>query len=222
MAEYRKSYSQVGEDLLIAFFLQKEKEVSYIDIGCLWPTRLSNTYFFYQRGGQGLCIDPNPDIRAEYEATRPRDTFLNLGIGAREGSLTYHRFQNPVFNTFLPERAARLAATGRPGRNPIGSVEIAVRPLSAVLRELDWRPRFGPRVDVLSMDVEGLEMDVLSSIDFTYVRPRLIVLETAVTERSPEANPCIALLREQGYQLSGWTGHDAFMMDRNPGAAGAP
>lgn len=220
MAEYRKSYSQVAEDLLIAFFLHKEKEVSYIDIGCLWPTRQSNSFFFYERGGQGLCIDPNPDIRAEYEAARPRDTFLNLGVGAQEGSLTYHRFQNPVFNTFLAERAAKLEATGRPGRTPIGSVEIPVRPLASILRELDWRARFGPRVDFLSMDVEGLEMDVLSSIDFTYVRPRLIVLETAVTERAPEANPCIAFLREQGYQLSGWTGHDAFLLDRNPAAAG--
>lgn len=215
MAEYRKSYSQVGEDLLVAFFLQREKDVTYIDIGCLWPTRLSNTYFFYKRGGHGLCVDPNPDIRAEYEATRPRDTFVNLGVGAQPGNMTYHRFQNPVFNTFLPERAAALEATGRRGRNPIGSVEIPVRPLSQILREQDWRGRFGARVDFLSLDVEGLEHDVLASMDFSYVRPRLIVLETAVTERAPDNNVCVALLRQQGYQLCGWTGHDAFLMDRS-------
>ena len=214
MAEYRKSYSQVGEDLLVAFFLQKERGVSYIDIGCLWPTRLSNTYFFYKRGGEGLCVDPNPDIRAEYETARPRDTFVNLGVGATTGKLTYHRFQNPVFNTFLPERAAAVQATGRRGRNAIGSVEVPVRPLSKLLRDLDWRERVGERVDFLSLDVEGLEHDVLSSLDFTYIRPRLIVLETAVTERAPENNACVALLRERGYELTGWTGHDAFLMDR--------
>lgn len=214
MAEYRKSYSQVGEDLLVAYFLQKEKEVSYIDIGCLWPTKLSNTYFFYKRGGRGLCIDPNPDIRAEYEAARPRDVFVNQGVGATPGALTYHRFQNPVFNTFVGERAAALQATGRRGRNAIGTVEVPVRPLGQILRDLDWRGRFGARVDFLSLDVEGLEHDVLSSMDFAYVRPRLIVLETAVTERTPEKNACIALLRQHGYQLAGWTGHDAFMLDR--------
>lgn len=215
MADYRKSYSQVGEDLLIAFFLQKEKEVSYIDIGCLWPTRLSNSYFFYKRGGQGLCVDPNPDIAAEYKATRPRDTFVNLGVGAAPGSLTYHRFQNPVFNTFLPDRAAALEATGRPGRRSIGSVKVPVSPLSLIMLELDWRNRFGERVDFLSLDVEGLEHDVLSSMDFSYVRPRLIVMETVVTERVPENNICVTLLRQHGYQLCGWTGHDAFLIDRS-------
>jgi len=55
-----KSYSQVGEDLQIAYFIGKKEDVRYIDVGCLWPVRHSNTYFFYERGGSGLCVNVGP------------------------------------------------------------------------------------------------------------------------------------------------------------------
>ncbi len=56
----RGSYSQFGEDLIIAKLLGKSKCVSYIDCGCHDPKKFSNTYYFYKRGGSGICIDVTP------------------------------------------------------------------------------------------------------------------------------------------------------------------
>src|SRR4051794_20737520 len=97
------SYSQVGEDLQIAFFLGNSDNVHYIDVGCLWPEKHSNSYYFYRRGGRGLCVDPNPTVADEYRDKRPRDIFVNCGVGSEPAKLTYHMHANPVFNTFSDE-----------------------------------------------------------------------------------------------------------------------
>lgn len=212
MAGFSKSYSQVAEDLLAAYYLQKSQDVTYVDVGCLWPVVHSNTYAFYEAGGYGICIDPNPTVEDEYTEIRPRDTFVNCGIGATETTLVYHTFENPVFNTFSVSRAQQLSATGKRGRSPTGTVEVPVRPLRSVLISENWRERVGPVFDFLSIDVEGFELEVVSSMDFDYSRPRLVVMETVVKEEQKKGAEARQLLLSRGYRLVGETGHDAFFM----------
>src|SRR3954454_16855431 len=107
MAAPRTSYAQCGQDLLIAYFLD-DGPATYVDIGCLWPQNGSNTYYFYERGGRGVCIDANPEVREEFEAARPRDRFVHTGVSNAPGELTYYMHRLPVFNTFDPGVAARL------------------------------------------------------------------------------------------------------------------
>ncbi len=212
-----KSYSQVGEDLQIAYFIGRGEDVHSIDVGCLWPVNHSNTYYFYERGGSGLCIDPNPTVGDEYRSTRPRDIFVNCGVGAEAGTMTYVMHENPVFNTFSPERAAEVArkAQKRPGgRSMTGTVEIAVKPLAQIVRETRFAERVDGRVDFLSIDVEGFELDVVRGFDFDILRPRLIVTEhlRGRTDAVEDA-PIVKLLAEQGYWVAGYTGHDLYFLD---------
>ena len=167
MVASRRSYSQVAEDLLAAFYLGKDRGVTYVNVGCLWPVEHSNTYFFYRRGGSGVCIDPNPMVKAAYEETRPRDCFVNCGVGSDAGMMTYFQFANPVFNTFSAPRAAALQTAdlekgARGGRELVAETLVAVRPLHDILLAADWRGRFGPTIDFLSIDVEGRELEGIS------------------------------------------------------------
>ncbi|MFM6249337.1 MAG: hypothetical protein ACKPEQ_09345, partial [Dolichospermum sp.] len=56
------SYSQCGEDLIINFIFNNLGIInpSYLDIGAHHPTYLSNTYSFYRKGCQGVCVEPDP------------------------------------------------------------------------------------------------------------------------------------------------------------------
>ena len=213
MAQFRRSYSQVAEDLLAAFYLRRDQEITYVDVGCLWPIEHSNTYYFYQRLGKGVCIDPNPTIREEYEAARPRDQFFNCGVSSAAASMTYFQFSNPVFNTFSEVRAAELQAMERRGRELIGQAEVQVRSLDSILREADWRGRFGAVIDFLSVDVEGHEYDVIQSLDFAYARPKLVVLEAVIKAERGKGQQAHQLLLDQGYAVCGQTGHDTFFLD---------
>ena len=55
-------YSQFGEDIIIAylFYYLKINKLLYLDIGANHPRYISNTFYFYERGGSGVCIEPNP------------------------------------------------------------------------------------------------------------------------------------------------------------------
>lgn len=207
----RVSYSQVAEDLLIAHLLGKTENVRYLDIGCLWPVRFSNTYLFYRHDGLGVCVDPNPDAARSYAEERPRDIFVSCGVGSQAGELCYHRFERPVFNTFSPERAREMVASRRPGRKLIDRMQVPVRPLTQILQDVGYEQRFPEGFDFMSIDVEGFEMEVLSSMDFERVRPRLICCETQVVNRSMTDNPIIQFLESKGYALRAFTGHDVFM-----------
>ncbi|UGS38806.1 FkbM family methyltransferase [Capillimicrobium parvum] len=212
-----KSYSQVGEDLQIAYFIGRGADVRYIDVGCLWPVQHSNSYYFYERGGSGLCIDPNPTVGDEYRETRPRDVFVNCGIGAEAGMMTYVMHENPVFNTFSTQRAAEVArkAEKRPGgRTMTGTVEVAIKPLAQVVAETGFAERVEGRVDFLSIDVEGFELDVIRGFDFGVLRPKLIVTEHLRGKADAvEDAEIVKVMAGHGYWVGGYTGHDLYFLD---------
>lgn len=212
------SHSQVGEDLQIAYFLGRSEGVTYIDVGCLWPVRLSNTYYFYERGGHGLCIDPNPTLAGEWHEARPRDVFLNAGIGAEPAQLSYHTFGNPVFNTFSQSRAnlVRRKAAGRKGRESTGLVTVEAITLDQAVERSAFVERCDGELDFLSIDVEGLEEEVLAGFGFEELRPKVIVTEfirRRGDSRRPEESPVAERLLALDYELRGYTGHDMYFAD---------
>jgi FkbM family methyltransferase len=221
-----KSYAQSGEDLQIAYYVGRER-ISYIDVGCLWPRQYSNSYFFYERGGSGLCIDPNPTIAHEYTSARPRDLFVNCGIAATEGSMSYYMHNNPVFNTFSAEHAAELQrrvqamedSPQREGRSQTGVVEVPITTLDRAVDSSGLAKRCDGRLDFLSIDVEGLELEVLSGFSFQALRPRLVVVEDvrrgARTKLSPEQLPATRALAPHRYWLAGWSGFNLYFMDED-------
>jgi FkbM family methyltransferase len=210
-----RSYSQVGEDLLIAYLLGTTTDLRYIDIGCLWPVQHSNTYLFYADNGSGLCIDANPDAAADFEEQRPRDLFLNAAIGAGDGTMTYYKFNNPGFNTFSTDRAKRLMgqAQQNQGRALREKVEVPLSTLDAALARVDVPTRSDGRVDFVSIDVEGLELDVLAGFSFE-PKPRLVVCEQIRRKGrlSDDGQELNRLMTDRGYWQAAYTGHDVFFL----------
>jgi len=213
------SHSQSGEDLQIAYLLGGLKDFTYIDVGCLWPRLHSNSYLFYQHGGSGLCVDPNPDVEDEFRSQRPRDTFLHRGIASAPGTLDYHRFGNPVFNTFSPDvarrrqqDAARHKGSRRRGRTLLETVSVPVTTLDAAIRER--MPTLLDRevIDFLTIDVEGFEMEVFAGFSFKPL-PKVIVVEHSWRRHSPGSPADTELGRHmvrRGYRLAGFMGHNLY------------
>lgn len=211
------SHSQTGEDLNLAYHLGRRENLNYIDIGCLWPGKHSNSLFFYERGGRGLCIDANPMPAQSWAEERPRDIFLNCGIAATKGTMTYYMFENPVFNTFSAEQARRLErqAKNKRGRDLLETRDVPVTTLTEAIRATGIADVFEGRLDFMSLDVEGLELSALSGFDFE-LRPRVIVTEHL--RRSTDSDvlddlPVVSLLKDKGYWLAGYTGHDLYFRD---------
>jgi FkbM family methyltransferase len=170
----KKSFSQCGEDSIVEhiFMLRKIDKPSYIDIGAYHPFALSNTAKFYLKGGKGITIEPNPDQHKHFKLHRGRDINLNIGIGDTQGELLYYKMNNPTMNTFDGDAAKDLVANH--GFKIIQEIKLPIRDLRSVIKE--HAENIFP--DFLSLDVEGLDEQILTQIDYDNNRPKVICVET--------------------------------------------
>ena len=172
----RSSYSIEAEDLLIANawanLIRKPlpKGGVYLDVGAAHPINHSNTYYFYERGWSGICVEANPELCELYKETRPRDKVYNIGVAPTGGVLSYHRFQQYLNNGFLPQKIVDEHI--QRGQVYLGHVEIECVAIAEFLRN-----EVKVAIDVLNIDVETMEPRILSAWDWDACRPKLISVE---------------------------------------------
>lgn len=171
---YRKaSYSQCGEDLIVKYIFDSldVHEPRYLDIGAHHPSYLSNTYIFYKSGSSGVNIEPDPQLFSYINKCRPRDININVGIADQRDTLDFYVMTSSTLNTFsLIE--AKNAESEKVKIDKI--IQITVVPINDILKE-----HFSQmKLDFLSLDVEGLDMKILQSFDFSICRPKVICVET--------------------------------------------
>jgi FkbM family methyltransferase len=180
------SYSQCGEDIILQYIFKQLNILtpSYIDIGAHNPIFLSNTHLFYLTGSTGINIEPDPDLISSFNTCRPRDININAGIGLEETEdlIDFYIMSNRVLNTFSKEGAKRVAAYGT---YKIESVKkVRVIPLKNIIDKY-FPSQNGP--DLISLDVEGLDYEILNTIDLTKYKKTIFCIETlSYTEDNSE------------------------------------
>jgi FkbM family methyltransferase len=175
--DQQECYSQEGEDLIVARLFDGKSDGFYVDVGAHHPIRHSNTYLLYRRGWRGINIDATPGSMAEFRRLRPRDTNVECLVASDPSPQRFYMFNEPALNT-----ASRTLANERPAENAQYQVtnefELRPRTLASLLDEL--MPK-GQTIDLMSVDVEGLDLDVLRSNDWGRYRPALLLVEALNT-----------------------------------------
>lgn len=188
-----RSYSQYGEDKVLRSLLP-EAFGHYLDVGAGDPVRFSNTYLFYCEGWRGTLIEPIPSLAEKARATRKRDVVINAAVGLSESSATklkFYQFVTTELSTLDAQRARDLVSDGHELMDEISVDAIALSTIT---------PEIGPRDPfLLSVDVEGLDFDVLKSIDWARFTPRVVCVEDP--ERLKGSTQISNLMDENGYEL---------------------
>jgi FkbM family methyltransferase len=193
----KTSYSQQGEDLILDFIFNVKgiKNPYYMDIGANHPINLSNTYYFYNKGNTGICIDPNVDYTSEYKKMRPKDLFLPIGVTNEENNtIPYYKMSWPEFNTFDKEQAEKVQEKYK-GRNDI--IEVINHKVVNINEVLKTHCK--QRIDFLNLDIEGLDVALLKSWDFSLQTPRVICVETKDLKTGQEDEEIDIFLLSKGY-----------------------
>lgn len=199
----KQSYAQEGEDLVLDRFMDDVATGFYVEVGSHHPFRFSNTYLFYRRGWQGICIDPLPNSKALFNKWRPRDLSLELGVSMMPSNMKYYLFNEPALNTFDPSLAKER--DGLRNFRMIGTKDVPSLPLSSIL---DTHLPANQTIDFLSVDVEGLDLQVLQSNDWNKYRPRFVVAECLKTDiLSINTDPIVHYLVSLGYKALAKTGN---------------
>jgi FkbM family methyltransferase len=175
LADAKISFSQCGEDLLVQyiFMLKGIEKPSYIDIGANDPYQLSNTAIFYEKGSRGLNIDANPLLIDRFKIHRPEDQNLNIGVGAEEEELDFFIINDHTLSSFSRGEVDKILATGKYFVDKVVKIK-----LISINRILD-KYCDGKFPDFLSLDVEGIDFEIVKSIDFDRHWPKVICVEAA-------------------------------------------
>lgn len=170
----RSSYSQTGEDRIIDFVFQVlgVAKPTYLDIGAHSPYYINNTALFYRRGARGVNIEPHPLLWRDLNRHRPHDTNLQMGIGAVPGTLDFYVLNVLSLSTFSKVEAEKYCSES--GHKLLQVVPCEVITVQEVLKKYCK----GKYPDLLSLDAEGLDFEIIKSMDFSLSRPRVICVET--------------------------------------------
>lgn len=156
------SYSQAGEDMVLDFLFAGVglSKPNYLELGVLSAFDCSNTYKYYLRGARGVLVEADVTQIASIKELRPEDIILNVGVGLdQQTEADFYVFNNQGLNTFDKKEAQF--------RNDFGScrIERVVKvPLKTITEIIEQN--FTTYPDFLSIDIEGLDLAVLKSIDF--------------------------------------------------------
>lgn len=195
---HRVAFSQEGEDLILARFFEGQTKGFYVDIGAHHPQRFSNTYFFYLRSWRGINIDAMPNSMSFFNHVRQGDTNIEAAISDSSDILTYYIFDEPALNGFVEEISINYESNSN--FRIVDRKEIKVQRLSEILDR--YLPE-GQQIDFMSIDVEGIDHQVLLSNDWSKYKPNVILVEELfiLLEDLPQQSKTFTFLREQGYRL---------------------
>lgn len=186
------SFSQRGEDLILDRLMGYKKGGFYVDIGASSPYLDSNTARFYKRGWTGINLEPNYAKFRAFPSDRPRDTNLNLGVGQSSKAMDFYVVDPPQLSSFSMEEAKRAV---KMGHKIIETRKVGVAPL----REILAKHAAGRKIDFMSIDTEGYEMQVLHSNDWGRFRPNLICIEYVHYSDGSEVKEIFEFLTSAGY-----------------------
>jgi hypothetical protein len=202
------TYSQFGEDTLIAEFLSANTLVNrpkyYVDIGAYHPSRFSNTKLLSFMGWRGINVDPNPDSIKLFNEARPADINLNLGISSKCGNADLYCFQEGAVNTFDKESAEALV---RKGWAFLGPRKVPLMPINELLDTYlpDDVKRYG--IGFLDIDCEGLDAEIIESLDIEQYNPLILAIEAHEFDPlEPHANVISQKIISHGYILGAYLG----------------
>jgi FkbM family methyltransferase len=164
----RLSYSQSGEDLILETIFCDISKGVYVDIGANNPYIQSNTQYFYKKGWRGVNVDALPGSMIIFNKVRSKDINIETAISNENSELKYYMFSSTFFNTFDQNLVEKIKNHSKLiGEKTINSIK-----LSDLFNSLKINT-----IDFLSVDVEGLDYEVLKSNDWEKYRPKVIVTE---------------------------------------------
>ena len=192
------SWAQEGEDLILKRVFSDKKDGFYVDVGAHHPQRYSNTYLFYKAGWRGINIDAMPGSMRAFRKHRKRDINLEMGVGAVATELDYYMFNEPALNGFSAALSEQRAQADNRFRI-ISTRKIQVLPLAEIL---EAHLPAGQQIDFLTVDVEGLDLDVLKSNDWNRYRPEYVLVEVLKSSlHEVEGSDVGCFMRERGYEV---------------------
>ena len=171
--------SQYGQDRILNELYYKDKVGGiFVDIGAHDGETLSNT-FYYEKAlaWKGLCIEPLPKVFSQLE--RNRSCTLIKGAAWSENTTKtfrviegYSEMLSGLVDTYPQDHIDRIESETRQSAQTITDIDVECYNTLELLLQNNLTD-----IDLLSIDVEGSELEILRSIDYSQIKIKVILAE---------------------------------------------
>jgi FkbM family methyltransferase len=209
LKRFNMSFSQFGEDMIVRKLFEEFHidKPNYMDIGANHPFELNNTFHFYINDSKGLLLEPDTSLIANLEKIRKNDQIVNGGIttdiSIKESEI--YLLSNSVLNTFSKFEAEEYV---KKGFKIIGTKIVKLYNFNELANTF-----FANKIDFVSLDIEGGELDVLKTIDFSVCRPKIFCIETWSWAKNLKEIGISDFLLENNYQVKADTSLNTIYVD---------
>lgn len=198
---YKFSYSQNGEDIIIKNlfdYVLKVYNPTYLDIGANHPFINNNTYNFYKNGSTGVLIEPDIELHDYLKVARPKDVCLNIGIGINSTPyIEFYKMDDKCLSTFSKDQVKFLVnecnyRMDRAEKIPMLNINHVIE------KNFTKCPNF------ISLDTEGMDLDILKSFDFDKYTPEVFCVETITFSKEGKGEKVydiISYMESKGYLI---------------------
>lgn len=171
-------YSQCRQDEFLNKVVFNGKQHGFfIDIGAHDGKTYSNSLFFEEtKNWKGICVEPNPNVFAKLNSFR-KSTNLNVCIGSSNKTIKFTQIEgyaemlsgiSESYDQKHIERIDRDIEKKGGKRNEIDVEMITLNSIESLKNQA---------IDFISIDTEGNEYDIVSSMDFSTLDVKAIVIE---------------------------------------------
>jgi FkbM family methyltransferase len=202
------SYTRSFEDIMLQRVFRDVEAGCYLDVGACIPRIDSNTFALYdEKQWRGICIEPlGPlGLSDHWKEVRPEDIFITAAAGREEGSVQFH-----IYDQAAQVSTGSLETVEHWKKNdltPSRVIDVPVHTLNSLLeRHLNGRV-----LHLVSIDVEGMEKEVLLGFDLRKYRPWVMIIEAVLPgAQIPSHEKWESLVLEAGYTMAYFDGVNRF------------
>jgi FkbM family methyltransferase len=155
------------ESELVWQFFARRADGFFVDVGANQPQKGSQTWVLEERGWRGILIEPQAKLCEQLRQARPRSQVFQVACSAPDAP--------PEMTLFIAQGLGQSGLV----KNIVdatttytGSELVKVMTLDAILAEAG-----NPKIDFMSIDVEGTQIDVLRGFNLQRHRPKLLLME---------------------------------------------
>ncbi len=172
---YKSQYKQ--DYFLDRIVFNKKSNGFFVDIGAHDGVTYSNSYFFEKnRNWRGVCIEPNPNVYKKLEKNRSSVNY-NVCIGDKNAIVEftqvegYSEMLSGVTKEYHQNHLKRLNTEISESGGSINIIK------SKMIRFDNIKDIKNKKIDFISIDTEGNELNIIKAIDFNEVDITCIVVE---------------------------------------------
>lgn len=190
----KEMHSQCGQDLIVEYITPPNSNRTFIDFGANDGVTGSSTFQLEQRGWRGLLVEPSLEHVSSLLNRRSKSHLLPVAVSASSGIAKFASGTANTLNTLLVDPNTPQFKRLCHASNDQTSIKyVPTLSVEDILKVFNGY--FSSEPDFVKIDVEGLELNVISDLMKCNCIPSIIEVENNKRE-----SYCADILLANGYR----------------------